>query len=70
MRLVRIKEIDGIPCIVLDEDEQEKVKNIKPENQFNLQDYTQLQRSKELENIKDVMKDLKENFKNKQKSLL
>jgi hypothetical protein len=69
---VKIKDIDGIPCIVLtdEKEEQKKWDNISPENQSTLRDYTQLQRSKELDNRKELMDDLKKKFKTNKKSLL
>jgi len=69
---VKIKDIDGIPCIILtdEKEEQKKWDNINPENQSTLRDYTQLQRSKELDNRKELMEDLKEKFKTNKKSLL
>ena len=69
MNGVKIKEIDGIPCIVLTDEKEtrEQWNNINSENQSTLNDYTQIQRSKELDNRKELLEDLKENFKNKQK---
>ena len=66
---MKIKEIGGIPCIVLtdEKEEQKKWNIINPENQSTLKDYTHLQRYKEFNNRKELMEDLKEKFKNKQK---
>lgn len=66
-RLVEIKVIDGIPCIVLSDrkEEHEKWNKIKPENFSILRDYTHIQRSKEFDCINDLMDDLKEKFKDK-----
>ncbi len=69
---MKIKDIDGISCIVLtdEKEEQKKWDNVNPENQSTLRDYTQLQRSKELDNRKELMEDLKKKFKTNKKSLL
>ena len=69
---MKIKDIDGIPCIILtdEKEDQKKWDNVNPENQSTLRDYTQLQRSKELDNRKELMEDLKKKFKTNKKSLL
>ena len=68
-RLVKIKVIDGIPCILLsDETDEQKKENKTPFENFSmLNDFTRIQRSKENECMKDLLKDLKEKFKNKHK---
>lgn len=68
-RLVKIKVIDGIPCIILSEEKKDhkKEQNTKPERCSMLNDFTRIQRSKENDCMKDLLKDLKEKFKNKYK---
>ena len=59
--MVEIKDIDGIPCIVLEDKETEKDANPR-------YDFTDLLRMKE-ENAKDdLLRELKERFKHLQKS--
>ena len=66
---MKIKVIDGIPCIVLSEESEEHKKEheSEPERFSVLNDFTRIQRSKENNCLKDLMRDLKEKFKNKQK---
>ena len=66
-RLVKIKIIGGIPCIVLpDEPEDFKVKPKINQLRNPLQkDFTQVQRTKEKNYLNDIMKELKDKFKNK-----
>ena len=63
--MVKIKVIDGIPCILLSDetDEKKSEKKVVSEHFSVLNDFTRIQRSKENE----CMKDLKEKFKNKYK---
>ncbi|MFX1338305.1 MAG: hypothetical protein ACFFDK_06830 [Promethearchaeota archaeon] len=73
--MVKIKVIDGIPCIILSDgadeiDDNNKEHNIKSEHFSMLNDFTRIQRSKENDCMRDLLKDLKEKFKNKQNSLL
>jgi len=65
---VKIKVIDGIPCIILSDESEEHKKEHKsePEHFSVLNDFTRIQRSKENNCLKDLMRDLKEKFKNKQ----
>ena len=60
--------MDGIPCIVLsDESEEQKKEHESEPGRFSvLNDFTRIQRSKENNCLKDLMRDLKEKFKNKQ----
>jgi len=69
MNLVKIKVIDGIPCIDLSDDSEEhkKENKNKTEHFSVLNDFTRIQRSKENDCMKDLLKDLKEKFKNKYK---
>ena len=64
---MKIKVIDGIPCIVLSEESEEHKKEHESESErFSvLNDFTCIQRSKENNCLKDLMRDLKEKFKNK-----
>ena len=66
---MKIKVIDGIPCISLsDETDKQKKENETQFERFSmLNDFTRIQRSKENECMKDLLKDLKEKFKNKYK---
>ena len=70
--MVKIKVINGIPCIILSDEQEDYKKENKTRSQHfsMLNDFTGIQRSKENDCIKDLLKDLKEKFKNKQKSLL
>ena len=67
IKLVKIKIIGGIPCIVLPDDPEDfKVKPkinrlINPSSR----DFTQVQRTKEKKCFNDLMKELKDRFKNK-----
>ena len=65
--MVNIKMIDGIPCIILSDDSEEDNKGNKAKSEHFLKknDFTQIQRSKENDCMKDLLKDLKEKFKNK-----
>ena len=67
IRLVKIKIIGGIPCIVLpDEPEDFKVKpKINRLRNPLPKDFTQVQRTKEKICFNDLMKELKDRFKNK-----
>lgn len=64
---MKIKIIDGIPCIVLPEDPEDfKVKpKITRMRKPLLKDFTQVQRTKERNCFNDLMKELKDRFKNK-----
>lgn len=66
---MKIKMIDGIPCIILSDDpEKHKIEHKTKSERFSmLNDFTRIQRSKENDYMKDLLKDLKEKFKNKQK---
>ena len=66
---MKIKVIDGIPCILLSDetDEKKSEKKVVSEHFSVLNDFTRIQRSKENECMKDLLKDLKEKFKNKYK---
>ncbi len=66
---MKIRVIDGIPCILLSDeaDEQKNAKKTPTERFSMLNDFTRIQRSKENECMKDLLKDLKEKFKNKYK---
>ncbi len=67
IRLVEIKIIGGIPCIVLPEDPEDfKVKpKITRLRNPSLRDFTQIQRTKEKTCFNDLMKELKDKFRNK-----
>ena len=67
IRLVEIKIIGGIPCIVLPEDPEDfKVKpKITRLRNPSSRDFTQVQRTKEKKCFNDLMKELKDRFKNK-----
>ena len=64
---MKIKVIDRIPCIVLsDESEEHKKEHESESERFSvLNDFMCIQRSKETNCLKDLMRDLKEKFKNK-----
>ena len=66
-KLVEIKIIDGIPCIVLPEDPEDfKVKpKITRLRNPSSSDFTQIQRTKEKNCFNEVMKELKDKFKHK-----
>ncbi len=59
--MIKIKFIDGTPCIVLDEKKQNRVKY----NEYNWPwyDFTFIQRSKEVKSYKSVLDELKDKFK-------
>ena len=66
-RLVEIKIIGGIPCIVLPEDPEDfkvKKKITRLRNPAS-RDFTQVQRTKEKNFFNDLMKELKDKFRNK-----
>lgn len=65
---MKIRVIDGIPCIDLsDESEDHKKEQSSEPKRFSvLKDFTRIQRSKEDIYLKELMRDLKEKFKNKQ----
>jgi len=67
IKLVEIKIIGGIPCIVLPEDPEDfKVKpKINRLRNPSSRDFTQVQRTKEKNCFNDLMKELKDKFRNK-----
>jgi len=59
--MIKIKMVDGIPCIVLIDKEPEKVKE---DEYYRLRnDFTFFQRSKEAKSYKAVLDELKDKFK-------
>jgi len=59
--MVRIKMIDGIPCIVLNE---EKVKKVEDKEYYRMRnEFTFIQQSKEAKSFKAVYDELKDKLK-------
>ena len=67
IRLVEIKIIGGIPCIVLPDDPEDF--KVKPKiNQLrnpSPKDFTKIQKTKEKNCANDLLKELKDKFRNK-----
>jgi len=54
--------IDEIPCIDLSDEDEEENEHLCSEL---TNDFTSIQQEKEKNNIKDILEDLKKNFRNK-----
>ena len=62
--LVTIKMVDGIPCIVLSEDDMDSIDESLENKIITVKDFTEIQRSKERKEMPRLMDELKLRFKN------
>jgi gas vesicle protein len=56
--MLKIKHVEGIPCIVLDEEIEEKFSDFQDWKEKN--DFMYFEHSKDFRNLKDVLNELKE----------